>query len=101
MLHDLVGSSNRIVISSLAGIIASAALLFALDVDTFLYSRVVWLKMTLVMTLLSNGAALERGEHRAVGGDEGGWRLLRRTAIVSITAWSLTTFVGVALSNIG
>ena len=101
MLLEMVASSHRVVIASLAAIIASGVLLFASDVDTFLYSRVFWLKMTLVMTLLSNGAALQRGEHRAVGGDEGGWRLLRLTAIVSITVWALTTFVGVALSNIG
>ena len=101
VLLDLIASSHAVVITALASIVVSGLLLFASDIDTFLYSRVFWLKMTLVVLLLSNGALLQRGERRAVGGDESGWRLLQRTAIASITLWTLTTLAGVGLSNIG
>src|SRR5258708_25908050 len=55
---DLIASSHVVVIAALASIIRSGVLLFASDVDTFLHSRVFWLKMTLPTLLLSHSALL-------------------------------------------
>ena len=39
------------------------------DVETFLYSRIFWLKMGLMVLLISNGLAVVRGERRVQDGD--------------------------------
>ena len=99
-LESLDGT-HRVVVASLALITVSGLLLFASDFETFLYSRFFWIKMGLVGLLLVNGLVLWRIERRALSGDDGAWRLLRVTAIASLTLWFLTTLGGVALPNIG
>jgi hypothetical protein len=94
-------SVHRIVIASLVLVSASGLLLMAADVDTFLYSRVFWLKMALVVLLLVNGLILRRAERRTLVDDGGGWRTIGATAVASITLWMLTTLAGLALQNIG
>jgi uncharacterized membrane protein len=89
------------VVAGLALVVVSGLLLFASDVDTFLYSRFFWAKMGLVMLLLINGTVLVAAERRAERGDEAAWSTLRLTAFASITLWFLTTLGGVALPNIG
>src|SRR6185436_17876932 len=101
MQLEALHRTHRIVIGSLALIVASGILLFAADFETFLYSRFFWIKMGLVAFLAVNGALLWRAERRAIGGDEAAWRMLRFTAIASIALWLLTTLGGVALPNIG
>lgn len=93
--------THRIVIFGLALSVASGALMFAADWDTYLYSRVFWTKMCLVLLLVVNGAMLTRAEHAAVRGDAGSWARLRRGALVSLTLWALTTLAGSALPNVG
>jgi hypothetical protein len=101
VLLETIASSHTLIIAALGTLIVSGLLLFAADADTYLHSRVFWTKMTLVAAVLTNGAVLRSAEQHAARGDERGWRTLRRTAVASITLWSLTAFLGVSLSNIG
>jgi hypothetical protein len=97
----LIEYAHRVVIAGLTAIVLSGVLLFAADVDTYLYSRVYWLKMTLVLLLIVNGAWLWRGERAARDGDPRAWARLRAAATASLTLWFLTTLAGAALPNIG
>jgi uncharacterized membrane protein len=94
-------SVHRVVIASLVVLVLSGLLMFATDVDTFLYSRVFWIKMALVVLLLANGGLIWRAERRAEADEAAGWRMLRVTAVTSISLWLLTTLAGLALQNIG
>ncbi len=96
-----IESTHRVVLTGLVFVAISGPLLFASDVDAFLYSRLFWTKMTLFALLLVNGAVLTRAERRAAGGDAAAWSTLKLTAIASIALWSLITLCGVALTNIG
>jgi hypothetical protein len=100
LLETLEGT-HRLIVSSLMFITLSGLLLFASDVETFLYSKFFWIKMGLVVGLMINGVVLWAAERRALRGDAAAWGMLRATAIASITLWFLTTLGGVALPNIG
>ena len=102
-LQQLVAlrQTHRIVVAGLACIGISGLLLFASDVDSFLYSKMFWTKMTLVGLLLVNGAVLVSAEDRAAHGAVEAWRTLRFTAFASVALWFLVTLAGVALLNIG
>jgi hypothetical protein len=93
--------THRIVVGGLACIAVSGFLLFASDVDTFLYSKVFWTKMSLLALLLINGTVLVSAEGRAARGADGAWRTLRFTARASVALWFLVTLAGVALLNAG
>jgi hypothetical protein len=93
--------THRIVVGGLACIALSGALLFASDVDTFLYSRVFWTKMSLLGLLLVNGGVLVSAEGRAARGATRAWGTLRFTARASVALWFLVTLAGVALLNVG
>jgi uncharacterized membrane protein len=99
-LHAL-HSSHRVVISGLLAVIVSGLLLFAADTETFLYSRIFWIKMGLLVLLLINGAVLMRTGDTAVRSGRINWPVLRLTAITSLVLWFLTTLAGAALPNIG
>ena len=99
-LH-LLRRTHGLVVAGLASLSISGVLLFAADVDTFLYSRAFWLKMGLLVLLLLNGALLLKGERQARHGDAHAWRRLHYTAVASLTLWFLTTLVGAALPNLG
>jgi hypothetical protein len=93
--------THRIVVGGLACITLSGLLLFASDVDTFLYSKMFWTKMSLLALLLINGAVLVSAEGRAAQGAAGAWRTVRVTARASLALWFLITLAGVALLNVG
>ncbi|MEP6916267.1 MAG: hypothetical protein ABJC89_11500 [Acidobacteriota bacterium] len=99
-LH-LLKQTHLIVVAGIAALAVSGLLLFAADVDTFLYSRIFWLKMGLMVLLLANGALLLRGEDRVKRGEPRAWARLHRTAVASLALWLLTTLAGAALPNIG
>ena len=83
-------------------IVVSGLLMFAADLDTFLYSRVFWIKMALVGLLLVNGAVLTVGRAPVrAGATQQAWAGLRFTAISSLALWFLITFAGVGLTNVG
>ena len=96
-----VHPAHRLIVASLVCIVLSGLLLFASDVDSFLYSKVFWTKMCLLTLLLANGALLVSAEGRAAHGAAASWRTLRLTAAASIALWFLVTLAGVALLNAG
>jgi uncharacterized protein DUF6644 len=99
-LH-LLTRTHRIVVLGLVALTISGLLLFCADVQTFLYSRVFWLKMALLLMLLVNGLLLLRGERRVLRGEADAWARLHYTAAASLVLWTLTTLAGAALPNIG
>ena len=99
-LH-LLKSTHAIVVGGLIALAISGLVLFAADVDTFLYSRIFWLKMGLMVLLLMNGGLLLLGEREVKRGEPRAWARLHYTAIASLVLWSLTTLAGAALPNIG
>jgi hypothetical protein len=98
---QLLKRTHRVVIIGLVAVFVSGFLLLAADVDTYLHSRVFWVKMLLVAVLLANGALLVRGEKHVVHGDARSWTRLHHTAVASLTLWLVTTLVGAMLPNLG
>lgn len=98
---EALAGTHRVVILGLAFIMVSGLLLFAADVQTFLYSRIFWIKMALILSLLVNGMALQSAERRASRDIGDAWGRLRATAITSLALWFLIAFAGVALTNAG
>lgn len=96
-----IAGTHRIVVIGLSLIVVSGLLMLAADLETFLSSRVFWIKMGLVVLLLVNGAVLTSAERRAGRGAGDAWRRLRVTAVASLALWFLITFAGVALTNVG
>jgi hypothetical protein len=98
---EALAGTHRIVMLGLGFIIVSGLLMFAADVETFLYSRVFWIKMAMIVLLLLNGALLTSAERGAGRGAADAWGRLRGTAIASLALWFLIAFAGVALTNVG
>jgi len=96
-----IRSAHRVVIAGLAVLFVTGLLLFAADLDTFLWSRVFWLKMGLVVLLIGNGAIMWMVQRQAERGGARAWSRLRTTAVVSFLLWFLTILAGTALPNIG
>jgi uncharacterized membrane protein len=93
--------THGLVVAGLAALFASGALLFFADVDTYLHSRLFWIKMGLLAVLLGNGVVVLLGERRVTRGDAQAWRALHRAAVTSLLLWFATTLLGAALPNIG
>ena len=98
---QLLKRTHAIVLSGLAALVVSGVLLFAADYETFVASRVFWLKMALMVVLLANGALLVRSERDAERADGGAWKRLHLIATTSLIVWFLTTLAGSALPNVG
>jgi uncharacterized membrane protein len=98
---DLLKRTHRIIVLGLVALAISGLLLFGADVQTFLYSRIFWLKMALMVLLLINGLLLLRGERQVRRGEGNAWARLHYTAVASLVLWFLTTLAGAALPNIG
>src|SRR4051812_29878642 len=98
---ELLERTHRIVVFGLVALAVSGLMLFGADVETFLYSRIFWLKMGLMLLLLLNGLLLIRGERRVQRDEAHAWTRLHFTAVTSLVLWSLTTLAGAALPNIG
>ena len=92
--------THTIVVTGLAALVASGLLLFAADVDTFLHSRIFWLKMALMVSLVVNGLVMLAGERGVRRGDVRAWRRLHTVAVSSLVLWFLTTLAGAALPNV-
>ena len=92
--------THAIVVAGLVALSASGALLFAADAGTFLHSRIFWLKMALMASLLVNGLVMLGGERRVRRGDARAWGRLHATAVSSLVLWFLTTLVGAGLPNL-
>src|SRR5687768_2234218 len=63
----LVGASHRIVVPALALMALTGLLMATADLETYLSSRLFWIKMTIVGLLLVNGAVLVLTERAAAG----------------------------------
>jgi uncharacterized membrane protein len=92
--------THRVVITGLVIVSISGMLLLGADLDTYLHSRVFWIKMGLVALLLVNGGVLVRAGRRAQTGEQSAWTTLRYGAMVSLTLWFATTLLGAALPNV-
>lgn len=92
--------THRAVMIGLAVITASGLLLLAADVDTYLSSRVFWIKMGLIALLLANGSLLVHAGRRAQHGRQSAWTTLRYGSMASLALWFLTTLMGAALPNV-
>jgi len=89
-----------VVLWGLGFVIASGLLLFLADMNTYLYSKVFWLKMACVVALCVNGARIVVAGRRAEVGSVNGWMELKRAAVASLALWFVTTLLGVALPNV-
>jgi hypothetical protein len=98
-LNALAGS-HRIVLTSLAFIFVSGALMLAANLDTYLVSRWFWAKMALVVLLLINGMRLTRAERAARAAAPSGWGRLRSASMTSLALWVLITLFGAILPNV-
>ena len=92
--------THQIIVAGLFALVLSGALLFAADAETFMYSRIFWLKMALMGTLVFNGVMMLAGERKVQRGDARAWRELHNIAAASLVLWFLTTLAGAALPNI-
>ena len=74
----LVGASHRIVVPALALMAFTGLLMATADLETYLSSRLFWIKMLIVGLLLVNGAVLVLTERAAAGsGGDRPWASLR------------------------
>src|SRR5262245_60922708 len=60
-LPTLLRRTHVVVLAGLVALTLSGVLLLAADLDTYLYSRVFWMKMLLFVLLLVNGLRLRAG----------------------------------------
>lgn len=94
-------AAHRLVLTGIALSMVTGVLLFTSDLETYFGSWVFWTKLCLIALLLANGYVMTRAESR-IGStpnaaDDSGWRMLRRTATVSMLLWFAIAFAGVAL----
>lgn len=92
--------THMIVLTGITALVLSGLLLFAADADTFLHSRIFWLKMGLMATLVLNGFVMLLGERKVLHGDTRAWGRLHTVAVSSLLLWFLTTLAGAALPNV-
>jgi uncharacterized membrane protein len=79
----------------------SGVAMFLSDVETFVGSIFLWIKLSLVALLLVNGFMMMRAE-RALAADVQSdelWNRMRTIALMSATLWLLTTLAGVVLKE--
>jgi hypothetical protein len=96
----VINDTHLMVVLGLVALSVSGLLLFAADLNTFLTSRLFWLKMALIGVLLLNGLVLLRTERRVVAGDERAWGRLPVVIAASLALWVTTTLIGAALPNL-
>lgn len=84
-----------IVIVGLTVTLVSGVLMTLSDTQTFLTSRIFWIKMGLTALLLANGLFIVRGERLASRtGGRRGWSVLAGAAVSSLTLWLLVVWLG-------
>ena len=89
---------HRPVLIALAILFLTGVLMVTSDVETFLNSPVLWIKLGLVALLVFNGVLLERTETSLRrGNDKASWGKLRVAAMFSIGLWIATLVAGTIL----
>jgi uncharacterized membrane protein len=95
---------HRPVLIAIAVQFVTGVAMLASDLETFVASPFLWIKLGLVALLLINGVLLERTEsslRKAFDGqrDDKLWGRLRFNAITSVALWSATLIAGITLTN--
>jgi hypothetical protein len=98
---QLLKRTHVLAAAGLAALVVSGAALLAADLDTFLHSKIFWLKMGLMVLLLANGWLVLLREGSAKRGEPNAWARLHTAAVTSLALWFLTTLAGAALPNLG
>ena len=109
-------TTHAIVIGSLVLMVLSGSALATSDIGTFAVAKVFWAKMATFTLLIANGAYMRRTESRVLSAatDAGvaidktthwpsphlPWAALKRSAVVSLTAWFAVVLLGVVLSDV-
>lgn len=102
-----LGSTHRPVLIALTILFVSGLALTAADLETFVSSKVYWIKFGAIVLLLLNGLWMTRSENvlraSSAAGQEGRatrhWQALRIASISSLALWMSTLVLGVALVN--
>jgi hypothetical protein len=94
---ELAGA-HRVVVPSLAFVVATGVLMALSDRDVFFASPVYWTKLGLFVLLLANGGLLLAGERAFVAGRPAGAGLLRAGSALSLLLWLAVLFAGVWLT---
>ena len=95
----LARSAHRIVVPALAVMALTGVLMAAADLETFLHSRLFWIKMVVVGLLLTNGGLLVLAERAAVGGNiDRVWTRLRVASAASVALWLAALLAGTWLT---
>lgn len=91
---------HRVVLVGLGFVVLSGLLLFLADFDTYVHSKVFWIKMGAVALLFVNGGRIVYEGRRAETGSAQGWSALKNAAVASLVLWFSATLLGVALPNV-
>ncbi len=101
-LNELHAIHRPVLIGLLIALL-SGLLMFAADLKVYLPAPLFWIKMTVIVLLLLNGARLratETGMRRGAPHDGKGWIRLRRSAQLSFLLWFGALFLGTALLSL-
>lgn len=98
-LADTVGDVHRPVVTALVISAISGGLQLAADLETLAVSKVMWVKIGLLLLLGINGFLMLRNEQgvRDAAGAVPAFRALRMRAITSVVLWLAITLAGVGL----
>jgi uncharacterized membrane protein len=96
-----LGRIHSVVLFGLALSFISGILMFLSDVETFLPSVFLWIKLGLVALLLVNGFVMTQTEKALSSNNQDAklWNRLRAIAILSAVLWLATTLAGVVLKE--
>ena len=103
-LIDLSELHRPVLIALAVSFISGVAMLTS-DLETFVASPALWIKLGLVALLLINGVLLERTESALRNsanseGSESLWSRLKFNAVSSLVLWSATLVAGITLVNV-
>jgi hypothetical protein len=98
-LADALADVHRPVIMALALSAVSGVLQLAADLETFVNSKVMWVKLGLLVALAVNGALMLRNERtvRRTAGTGKQFGTLRIRAVTSVVLWLSIVLAGVGL----
>lgn len=102
-----LGATHRPVLIALTVLFVSGLALTAADLETFLSSKIYWIKFGVIVLLLLNGMWMTRTENAlrtdarsgATAQTDRRWRALRVASVSSLALWMSTLVLGVALVN--
>jgi uncharacterized membrane protein len=96
-----LASIHRVVLFGLTLSFVSGVLMFLSDVETFVGSVFLWIKLGFVALLLVNGLMMTRTEKALAANVQSDalWTRMRTIALMSAALWLLTTLAGVVLKE--